>query len=197
MEAQILRIEGKTLPAVSKMLAKRGGYVLMSHDINIDLAQIALFFNPHIPNGTQNWLVAPDTSMSNNIEYVLKKIPEPTQNKNWNVARELFENIKIGNGYQFAINPCSIGGLGAYYNNPCLSLYIPSLEFFRDACTEILEKTVATMDNDMLRWRKLKTGITKEDIARMVSYATRDLNEGKVLKKNMQAGIDADVMVGF
>jgi hypothetical protein len=116
----------------------------------------------------------------------------------WNIASDLFEELSIGD-FEFSIGfQASVGStLHCEKDSRVQTYYIP-----RSASRDAAFTHALTWMLDLWNAQKPPEGwpvqftFTKEHVEAMVRYALEDLKTGKVFAHNVQAGMDADVLMG-
>ena len=173
-----------------------------SSQIKYPEAGISLYFRAKIKD---NWLYSED---SQNRFYILREkrvYPEVTQEQYEKAsfrerlgiesmlqhrgASSFFENLEVGN-FEFKISSEMTVGRGVlgyelalYVNNPENSI--------KYALTEGVGKINRILEKEN------KPRITQTDIESIMDYVNSDLKTGDILKKNIQAGRDADAYCGI
>lgn len=164
-------------------------------DANIDLWNSPIFDSEnsfYIRRGStkkngKDW----QTNWGMDRSYLLRPIPNPTGDEEWDYCRESFDKLITGS-YEFKIGFQSVNGRGGIFPTNGITLYFPktvSIESaFRNALSHMIRRINKTIEKEALQFTPLK----KEYEERIVQYALADYENGEIFRKNVKAGLDAD-----
>ena len=184
-------------------LAREGGSFLVA-DVHFDRSSIKLFRNARINFGQLGARIDVPTDLKRNREYSLRPNPQYKVGSTDEMLSSLFERIQVGK-YIFQIGASFTGSMGLYCETkPTDAIHYPRGKTFflpgrmsiEPTLLELLTFSVEEIErmlNSGVR-KRYSTGIGEEEKRRMVEYALEDLRTGAVVKKNLKAGVEADML---
>jgi hypothetical protein len=202
-----LIINPENIKALSKKINSGKGKVLFlsgigGSEIKFPEAGISVYFKSNVKG---NWLYSND---SQNRFYMLREkriYPEITKEQYENAsfrerlgiesmlqhkaASSFFEKLDIGN-FEFKINNEMTVGRGIPGNE--ITLYANNLE---KSIEYALTRGISKINQILEKENKLL--INQKDIESIIDYINSDLKTDSILKKNIQAGRDADAYCGL
>jgi len=200
MAEDYIKITRKNLGEIAEKLKEKAGRVIFSGPDIFgfgEKAELSLYDHPLIEE--DNWFYTSRgskknkgrklaTRWENDRSYSLRPIPEPTGDAAWNICRDLAEKLVLGK-YQFEIGFQSTVG-GTLFAENKLALFIPRENSLEPAFYHALSHAAKLINN------KKKT-ISEEHVKLMLDYVMQDLNDKKVFRKNVSAGMEADSVLGL
>lgn len=127
------------------------------------------------------------TGWENDRQYIFRPIPEPSEDPLVNDCSNLSDRLVTG-PYEFSIGFQPYIGMNILFQNSVF-LFIPNNRDLRPAFMHGLTHFLKQMKGD----RQLLT----EAAERAADYAMDDLKTGKVFRKNVAAGMEADAILGM
>lgn len=194
-------VDEKDLSEVISQLNAEGGTVIIaewareSHEGHIVDANFDLFENPKVRGSGE--LIADERGWKTpgSRDYRLHRIPGSSSDPEWDAIRTFFDKIELGQKYHFQIAGQFTSGRGFLEPGKTVVYVAPKgsiEEGLRYIFWHMMQKINCTLaaDGDAFRF-------TTDHLNEIVAYALSDLTTGKVLRKNVQAGHDADLMLGM
>jgi hypothetical protein len=202
---------------IGKKLRRLEGVILIaepgsqSYQENVRDIEISLFDRPKFHRGSlsvyrgsekingEDW----QTGYENDRAYRLSPIPPSSNDPTWQLARELFDRMGVNRHYSFKIDFQSVVGRGIEAKEPGLTIYVPrdpEKANLRAAFHHSLKYLVEKLNRSIVKasQKDVKSSIVSDaDIDRIVGYVMEDLRTGSVLKKNIAAGREADMVTGL
>jgi hypothetical protein len=141
--------------------------------------------------GGEDW----QTGWENDRAYNLRRIPKPTGDPATDVARTFFEGLDVGGHYEFKIGFQPVGEQ-TFLAPGETTLFVPRGRSRRPALVHLLTAFTGRINACPRAEKTSDFRFTDSHVQEIVRYAMADLRTGKVFKRNVQAGMDADTMLG-
>jgi hypothetical protein len=197
-------ITQENLKEIAKNLADKEGHILIvepgpeSWDNNIIDAQLSFFNHPFL---NKDWLSVKrghkkihgedwQTNWEGDRDYILRPRRKSTGDPLHDPCCDLFEGLAIGS-YEFKIGFQGVVGRSVFGENG-ISLYVPKSTPLKFAFCYGLSHIVKKINAHNKAEKNERFFIGETDIGRMAEYAAEDLINGRVFRKNVDAGMEAD-----
>jgi len=187
---------------VAEMLRNSGGTILITEagplssfpgailDVHLSLFGHASIRGPWL-NAKRVVEAEKQTGWENDRDYLLRPIPESSGDAEWDTERESFEKMTLGGCFHFQIGFQMVCIRSLEYDRG-LILYVPPGRSMKKAFSFALKG----FTREVNLWLEREGKAFRFDdghITEIVNYAVRDLENGEVLKRNVRAGVDADL----
>ena len=130
----------------------------------------------------KNW----QTGWECDRSYIIQPHQKPADDTAWNAAREFFDRMPIGKGHTLKIGFEGCVAKTLFVEESTV-IFVPNSTDRREAFSFALE----------IAWKLLGLELPDSERAAALDYVLNDLRDGKVFKHNVDAGTEADALVGL
>lgn len=197
-----VEINPSNIAEVGAILDSSGGDILGA-EVQLDRVTMGLWRNVRIRG---NYFTA-EVDLKRNRRYTLRSPSEYSYGSVEGRVADWFEGLKINKDWIFEIGGQFAVGFGLLPSKRDSKIgdartigrmfYVPREEALDVAIHSQLDWSVEKVQEELkrLNWSRELIGLW--DMSRIVNYVMEDLKTGRVVKHNIQAGVDADVALGI
>ena len=201
------RLDGQNYKAIKRALRSDEGRILIGRpgyrsfrEMVFD-ATILLYDHPRIEKDSRGFALSTNrgskivegqswqTGWENDREYILRQLT-PAPDAATAIGRSMFESLPCGENWEFRISFPDAVYFGLDLENSAI-LYIPRTSDIEPALRFALCYMVERINTSAK-----ENAIAPARVEEMIVYAVNDLRTGEVFGRNVQAGLDADALLG-